>query len=139
MRGFSKGIILVSIVAIWALGYVAWRNLACGCSTRESAYQAAMKSDLRNLVTAQDTFFEQQGRFGTNLDSLGFVPSPGVRLEVLEATREGFLAVATHTAIYGHCEIYQGKVSQPPAIGDQIPAESNPVCTPRQKRYRKLP
>lgn len=42
------------------------------------AYMTAMKSDLRNLVSAQEAFFADQARFTTDLVELGFKPSTGV-------------------------------------------------------------
>ena len=94
-------------------------------STRERAYQAAMKSDLRNLVTAQEVYFADNFAYAT-LEALGsmFWPSTGVTIEINDATATGWSAMASHGSSMKVCYIFIGD-AEPPIEGLQ---EGAPVC-----------
>ncbi len=95
---------------------------------RTLMYRAMMKSDLRNLVTAQEWFFGDSLRYAASLASLQFVPSPDIATAVAFASAEGFHAVATHTADTQYrCEIWVG------AVPDRRPGttEGVPSCHTR--------
>ena len=72
------------------------------------AYVTAMKSDLRNLVSAQEEYFAAHGRYATypelQSDSL-FRSSTGVTVAIEFADAQRWLARATHVAIGGSCTI----------------------------------
>lgn len=67
-----------------------------------------MKSDLRNLVSAQEEFFAAHGRYASYLelqsDSL-FRSSTGVTVAIEFADAQRWRARATHVAIGGSCTI----------------------------------
>jgi hypothetical protein len=94
-------------------------------TTEGQAAVAEVKSDLRNLVTAQEVFFGDSTRYTGNLRRLQFTPSPGVRIVSLSVTGAAYTATATHTSLPGYvCAIFVGDV-QPP-VGAQ--REGEPVC-----------
>ena len=74
----------------------------------ERAYEAAMESDLRNLVTAEAMYFADHGAYTTSLRALTYSPTEGVRLEVVEANRDGWKAVARHELVAEQCRIGVG-------------------------------
>ena len=78
----------------------------CACS-KSKAYVTAMKSDLRNLVSAQEEYFAAHGRYADDAalsDSL-FRSSTGVTVSIEFADAHGWRARATHVAIRGSCTI----------------------------------
>ena len=83
-------------------------------SAAEEAYFAAMKSDLRNLVSLQETRFAEHGGYTHDVESLGFRPSFGGTL-VVSASALGWAAAAAHEALGGGeaCAIYYGSATAP--------------------------
>jgi hypothetical protein len=72
---------------------------ACACSPKAKAYLASMKADLRNLISAQEEFFADSGRFAASLselDSVRYRLSYGVELVSLAARANGFDARVSH-------------------------------------------
>ena len=109
----------------------------CGCSTKEKAYIATMKSDLRNLVIAQDETFRRDSAYTLRLDSTTFLAGPISHVRMIEATREGWSAEATHDLINGRCVIFVGSVAHPPAVENpRTPTESEPICDAKAKVKR---
>jgi len=94
-------------------------------TTAERAYQAAMKADLRNLVTAEESFFADNMRYGS-YDELGdiFTPSRGVTIEMISRGDTGWSASARHEESTAVCYIFVGGVD-PPAEGME---EATPIC-----------
>jgi hypothetical protein len=74
-------------------------KFGCGCGNKDQAYQAMMKSDLRNLVTAEAAFFADHGRYapGPELqrDRI-FFPTTGDSLVIAAMDTAGWRAVARH-------------------------------------------
>jgi hypothetical protein len=68
---------------------------------------AAMKADLRNLVTAEESYFADHVTYTTNLGS-GFQASAGVTVTVNRATGTGWSASASHNGTSKTCQIYVG-------------------------------
>lgn len=78
-------------------------NDACACS-KSKAYVAAMKSDLRNMSSAQEEYFAAHGRYASDsvLQAGGmkdlFRASTGVTLSIDYADAQRWHARATHVA-----------------------------------------
>lgn len=81
-------------------------------NTKGKANAAALKSDLRNLASAQEAYFYSNNEYATAVSLLAFNTSPGVVLTVIDATTSGWSARATHPASYPlTCALFQGNVA----------------------------
>lgn len=108
--------IVVTIVGL--LVAIALPNFA---STRERAYRAAMESDLRNMVSQQESYFFDYRTYTADLDylrSTGFQSSEGVTVTVNEATGTGWSATAEHSAVPVECYLFHGDAA-PLGLADE--------------------
>ena len=81
-------------------------------NSREKAIVAAMKSDLRNLASAQEGYFYDYLTYTQTLANLiAFRASTGVSITVGQATMGGWSATATHANITRQCFLFVGNVS----------------------------
>jgi len=72
-----------------------------------------MRSDLANLVRAEDEYFARTGRYATDPAAIGFHASTGVTVTVGYATAEGWRAVSRHTATGTRCMVFGGNATPP--------------------------
>ncbi len=63
-KGFTLIELLIVVVIIGILAAIAIPKFA---NTKEKAYLASMKSDLRNLVTAEEAYFADSVKYTSNL------------------------------------------------------------------------
>ena len=91
-------------------------------NTKGKANVAAVKSDLRNLANAQESYFYQHSTYAPNLALLNITQSPGVTLTLVEATATGWSASAVHpAAVPVTCAVYYGSAAAvPPATGEGV-------------------
>ncbi len=122
-RGFTLIELLIVVVIIGILAAIAIPKFA---TTKNKAYVAAMKSDLRNLVTAEEGYFADNVTYTTSTTGANFTPSAGVTLTIGVATGTGWSATATHTALATTtCAIFMGNAAAvAPATN-----EGEPKCT----------
>ena len=94
-------------------------------SEGEETHIAAMKSDLRNLVTAEEAFLADSVRYTNRVGrgGLTFSVSPGNSLPRISLTADGWLASIGNVHTSTRCMIYIGSTSNPPAT-----QEGKPVC-----------
>ena len=67
-------------------------------ATREKAYFAAMKSDLKNLASQQEIYYADAYAYTNSTTGLGFVSSEGVNVAITAGT-DGWSASNTHSAL----------------------------------------
>jgi len=107
--GFTLIELLIVVVIIGILAAIAIPKFS---ATRERAFVASMKSDLRNLASLQELYYDQSFSFGSDLNALDFTGSEGVSISVGEATGRGWSAVATHSGMPAEsCAVFHGNAS----------------------------
>lgn len=105
-HGFTLIELLTVIVIIGALAAIAIPRFT---NTRERAYLAAMKSDLRNLATAEENYFSHYYTYSTSTSAIEAHISKNVTLDIAFADPGGWRATSTHDAAVGRvCELYYG-------------------------------
>jgi prepilin-type N-terminal cleavage/methylation domain-containing protein len=109
-KGFTLIELLIVVVIIGILAAIAIPKFA---STKQKAYIAAMKSDLKNFVTAEEAYFSDTNLYGAygNVNGAGyFTQTTGVTVAATPSTTPvGFSATATHIAATGKtCGVYVG-------------------------------
>ena len=119
-KGFTLIELLIVVVIIGILAAIAIPKFA---STKEKAYLATMKSDLKNFVTAEESYFADNNTYGTyaNVNGAGlFTSSKDVVIATGANTATGWNATATHAGAAGKtCGVYVGNAAVPagaPAI-----------------------
>ena len=118
-KGFTLIELLIVVVIIGILAAIAIPKFA---NTKEKAYVAAMKSDLRNLVTAEESYFADNTTYTTSLATTQYNASQGVTVSVTSATGTGWAATASHNGTTKTCTIALGG-----AAGTG--REGEPACT----------
>ena len=126
-KGFTLIELLIVVVIIGILAAIAIPKFS---ATREKAYFAAMKSDLKNLASQQEIYYADEYSYTANVTSLGFVNSDGVNITPLAGT-DGWSATATHSALAATegCAIYYGGQAAV-SLGTAVPtAPGEMACT----------
>jgi type IV pilus assembly protein PilA len=94
-KGFTLIELLIVIVIIGILAAIAIPKFA---NSKSKSYYTAMQTDLRNLVTAEQAFFSDSGKYTSNLASLKFQASNGVNPPVISAPGgHAWSATITHS------------------------------------------
>ena len=81
-----------------------------------------MKSDLRNLVTAQEAYFsDNNSNYASSITDMGtsYKASSGVTVTMGTVTNTGWSASSTHTSTAKTCQI---------SVGGTATNEGEPVC-----------
>jgi prepilin-type N-terminal cleavage/methylation domain-containing protein len=127
-QGFTLIELLIVVVIIGILAAIAIPKFS---NTKEKAYLAAMKSDLRNLATAQEAYSSDNGGAyfsGTATQAApvnNYAPSAQVTVVATAAAAGGgWSATATHASAPGkNCAIFINQAAVAPAT-----AEGEPKC-----------
>jgi type IV pilus assembly protein PilA len=128
-KGFTLIELLIVVVIIGILAAIAIPKFA---NTKEKAYLASMKSDLRNMATTQESYFADNQVYtagsasniaGATTSLSGFVPSSGVTVAAAATGGTGWSATSTHTATTKTCAIFVGVAAVAPAN-----VEGEPKC-----------
>jgi type II secretory pathway pseudopilin PulG len=90
-------------------------------NTKGKAYAASMRSDLRNLVVAQESYMYDNHVYTTSLAALNVIPSSGVSISIGVATAQGWNAEADHAMANPiRCYVFVGNAVLPPATADGV-------------------
>ena len=112
--GFTLIELLIVVVIIGLLAAIAIPKFAF---TKEKAYVSTMKADLRNLATAQETYWNDNSiYYGGSVPSTQLVYNPsstGTMITINVATGAGWAATATHNISPVVCALYAGPVAPP--------------------------
>jgi prepilin-type N-terminal cleavage/methylation domain-containing protein len=113
-KGFTLIELLIVVVIIGILAAIAIPRFS---ATREKAYFAAMKSDLKNLASQQEIYYSDNYTYGATAAAVGFVNSDGVIVSPASVSSAGWAASATHLAIgtAEGCAFYYGTATAPTA------------------------
>ncbi len=121
-KGFTLIELLIVVVIIGILAAIAIPKFA---NTKEKAYLTAMKSDLRNLVTAEEAFFADSVKYTTTIGAGGltFNVTSGNRTPTIAITADGWTATISNLNTTKTCAIFIGSTSTAPAT-----KEGEPKC-----------
>jgi type IV pilus assembly protein PilA len=126
-KGFTLIELLIVVVIIGILAAIAIPKFS---ATREKAYFAAMKSDMKNLASQQEIYYADAYSYSDDPALLSFVSSEGVTVGI-GASTSGWDATATHAALGTSegCAIYYGTATAP-TVGTATPGSPGEVaCT----------
>ena len=118
-KGFTLIELLIVVVIIGILAAIAIPKFA---NTKEKAYIASMKSDLRNLITAQEAYFsDNSSNYASSTTALGttYKSSSGVTVTMGTVTTTGWSATSSHNSTSKTCAI---------SVGGTATNEGEPVC-----------
>jgi len=123
-KGFTLIELLIVVVIIGILAAIAIPKFS---ATKGKAYVATMKSDLKNLASAQEAYYYEHTLYydGAIPDpSIPFSPSTGVSVTIVSADVAGWSATSSYAGIANTCAIYVGTAAAPaPAT-----IEGSPAC-----------
>ena len=130
--GFTLIELMIVVVIIGLLASIAIPKFA---NTKEKAYIASMKSDLRNLVTAEEAYFADSTAYTDITDcarppapgAAAWCPSTGNTLDKLKARQGGWTAQISNANTKVQCGIYVGGAAPFPPAKNTDP-EAAPVC-----------
>ena len=110
-KGFTLIELLIVVVIIGILAAIAIPKFA---NTKSKAYITAMKSDLRNLATAEEAFFYDSSKYTVNFAQMAnYSPTVGVTITVNEATKVGWSATAVSANTAKRCYVFSGTATPP--------------------------
>ena len=124
-KGFTLIELLIVVVVIGILAAIAIPRFS---AVRERSFRSTLMSDLRNLASVQEVYYNAHHSYSTSLTDLGAALSEGTEIVVAEATSSGWAAVATHPGVVGEqCGVFHGSAS--PAGGDTATVEGVIDCS----------
>ena len=109
-RGFTLIELLIVVVIIGSLASIAIPKFG---STKEKAYMASMKADLRNLVTAEESYLADYVTYTNTLSNLSYGVSAGTSVTLGTASGSGWNATATNNGTTHTCGIFYGTAAPP--------------------------
>ena len=103
-RGFTLIELLIVVVIIGLLAAIAIPRFA---GTKEKAFDAAAKNDLRNVMSAQEAYFADYQTYAASLSRLKLTTSAGVAL-FGGGSADQYWAIARHSGSSRHWNVCVG-------------------------------
>ncbi|HWG33268.1 MAG TPA: prepilin-type N-terminal cleavage/methylation domain-containing protein [Gemmatimonadaceae bacterium] len=122
-RGFSLVELLVAMVVVGILVGLAIPRYN---EYKRRFYLTTMVTDLRNLATTEEAYWNLTGTYSTDLQQIQFTSTPRVSISMVSADTLGWAAKASYDGDTAICAIYYGNapVLSPASIKNVI------GCTP---------
>jgi prepilin-type N-terminal cleavage/methylation domain-containing protein len=92
-KGFTLIELLIVVVIIGILAAIAIPKFE---HTKGKAQVSAIKSDLRNIMSAQESYYYDYRTYASDPSQLSVGRSRGVILQIFDANDKGWAATATH-------------------------------------------
>ena len=111
--GFTLIELLIVVIIIGLLAAIAVPKFTY---TKERAYVSTMKGDLRNLASAQETYWNDfAAYYGGSVPAAQLVYNPSINtvITINVANGSGWAATATHNITPVVCALYTGPVAPP--------------------------
>lgn len=123
--GFTLVELLIVVVVISVLAAIAIPRFF---TTRDRSLMTTVASDLKNLASQQEIYYNSYYSFASGLSDMEAVASDGVTITINEADNRGWAATATHVGLPGEqCGIYHGDAAQ--SNGDPAQEPGLVTCT----------
>ena len=129
-KGFTLIELLIVVVIIGILAAIAIPKFA---NTKEKAYVASEKADLKNLVNVQEAFYADSGRYGTKDDLKDkYQLSQGNVLGGIDGDATGWSAKVSNPAVteptQKNCYIFAGSGAKSATNKGTATGEGVPTC-----------
>ena len=112
-KGFTLIELLIVVVIIGILAAIAIPKFG---ATKEKAFRATITSDLKNFVTAEESYFADYNQYGTAANVVSadlWKESTDVVLLSTDGNATGFSATATHPGTGKTCGVFVGDATPP--------------------------
>ncbi len=118
-RGFTLIELLIVVVIVGILAAIAVPKFQ---ATKGKANAAALRADLRNLASVQESYFYSHTSYSADTAALQLTTSNGVVMTIVEATGSGWSAIATHPQSFPlTCALFMGFAAPlPPATNEGV-------------------
>ncbi|HEX8849170.1 MAG TPA: prepilin-type N-terminal cleavage/methylation domain-containing protein [Gemmatimonadaceae bacterium] len=122
MRRRAAFTLVELLVVVVVIGILAAMAIPKFKNTKGKANAAALRTDLRNLATAEESYFYTNNHYTGVLDSLKFRGSNGVVVTIPEANAAGWSATVTHPDAWPmRCSLfYAGAAPLAPATAEGL-------------------